>query len=356
MVKMEKEVTFREIIEKAGEFFQEFWRFKFWIFSVAVLAACALAYQAHKAPVRYTAKLTYTLNDGKTGGGALSGILGSFGIGGVSKVNLEKLVSLSLSRNLIQKMLFTKVSLDTFGGKADYIANHLLILHQFRQTWSKDAPGLENWVFTHDSIEKFQPTELWVLKRMISEVSGSKEISNPIFSSTFDATTGILTMSASTVDEQLAVEISHSVYNYLRDFYISTNQQAQQSTIRYAAVKTDSVFQQLKSREYALSRFNDTHRNLQDMQVMTERRLLESEILKLKTLYAEATKNKELAEFSLNSGGLPDMLLIDEPLMPLDSDFQPWWLAAIKGMLVGTFAMVLLFSFRKMVKDAYAAS
>lgn len=353
---MQKEVTFREIIEKAGEFFQEYWRYKLWIILVAVLLGSFFAYRAQLAPVRYTAKLTYTLNDGKAGGGALSGILGSFGIGGVSKVNLEKLVSLSLSRNLIQKMLFTKVALDTFGGKEDYIANHLMALHQFRKAWSEDAPGLENWAFTHDSIENFQETELWVLKKLVSEVTGSKDISHPIFSSTFDATTGMLTMSASTVDEQLAIEICRTVFADLRAFYISTNQQSQQSTIKYAMVKTDSVFHQLKSREYALSRFNDTHRNLQDMQVMTERRLLEAEILKLKTLYAEATKNKELAEFSLNSGGVPDMLLIDEPLMPLDSDFQPWWLAAIKGMLVGTFAMLLLFSFRKMVKDAYAAT
>jgi hypothetical protein len=352
---MDKAITFRDLIEKAVEFVRAYWHAKWWILFITITTVSAMLYFSSKKQVRYTASLTYTLNDGKSAPGALTGILGSFGIGGGSKVNLEKLVRLSMSRNLVQKMLFTRVHLDTFGGREDFIANHLIRLHEYNKKWGKDFIGRDSLLFQHDSIDLFDRDDLKLLKNLIGEVVGGKNNPNPVCSSAFDANTGILTLQAHTVDEQLSVEMCHSLYNYLKEFYSITNQQSQTSTVEYARVKSDSVYQQLKSKEYALSRFNDSHRNLIDMEVMTERRLLESDILKLKTLYAEVTKNRELAEFSLNAGQT-EMIVIDEPIMPLDSDFQPLWLALLKGVLIGVAVSLLFFTFKKMIKDALAAA
>ncbi|MBK8547484.1 MAG: hypothetical protein IPL63_08875 [Saprospiraceae bacterium] len=58
----------------------------------------------------------------------------------------------------------------------------------------------------------------------------------------------------------------------------------------------------MQSKEFQLARFNDSHRNLTDPSMITRRKIMETELLKLKTMYAEVTKNRELADFTLSAG------------------------------------------------------
>lgn len=76
---------------------------KWWIILIALPFIAYFGYKAKTALVTFQANLTYSMNDGSGGGGGLSGILGSFGLGKGGKVNLDKIVELSKSRNIIQK-------------------------------------------------------------------------------------------------------------------------------------------------------------------------------------------------------------------------------------------------------------
>ncbi|MBK9564373.1 MAG: hypothetical protein IPO37_04060 [Saprospiraceae bacterium] len=347
------EITLKELIEKLMEFLQELWAKKWWIIALTIPVMTYFGYKAKKAEVTYTAQLTYLLNDGSGSGGALGGILGSFGLGKGGKVNLDRIVELSRSRNIIQKVLFTEVPLDTFQGKKDLIANHLITLYQLDKQWTNKNKDWTGFQFKSTDISTFKGDDLAALKMLYGKVVGGKNVKNPIFSNGFNEDTGILTITATTVDEELSIIFANLVYSELKQYYTESSTKGNQNTFEFVEAKTDSIFALLRSKEFQLSRFNDSYRNLTDPNLLTQRRLLEIEILKLKTMYAEATKNREIADFSLASG-TPDINIIDEPLPPLEPNAMSLLIELIKGGLLGGLLASGFFIARKIVVDAMA--
>ena len=78
---------------------------------------------------------------------------------------------------------------------------------------------------------------------------------------------------------------------------------------------------------------------------------METELLKLKTMYAEVTKNRELADFTL-SAGTPDISIIDEPIPPLEPMGASLLIELIKGALLGGLLSLSFVLGRKIVLDA----
>lgn len=68
--------------------------------------------------------------------------------------------------------------------------------------------------------------------------------------------------------------------------------------------------------------------------MLVQRKILETEIQKLTLMYGEATKNYEIADFSLEAG-TPEISIIDEPLPPLEPIAESLLISLIKGGLLG---------------------
>lgn len=345
------EITLKELIEKLLEFWRELWAKKWWIILITIPFLLYFGYKAKTNVITYTAALTYTLSDGGGGGGGLSGILGSFGLGKGGKVNLDRIVELSKSRNIIQKMLFTKVALDTLGDKPDYIANHLLTLYELDKEWTNDKKDWTGFRFNSDTIKTFTKDELSALKSLHGKVVGGKDVKNPIFSNGFNEDTGILTMSSNTVDEELSITICNEVYKQLKKYYEVSSTKGGQNTFNFVEAKKDSILNLLKSKKYQLARFEDSHRNLTDPTLLVQKSMIETEIQKLTLMYGEVTKNYEIADFSLETS-TPDITIIDEPLPPLEPNAMSLIIELIKGGLLGGLLAAGFFIARKIVKDA----
>lgn len=345
------EITLKELIEKLLEFWRELWSKKWWIIALSLPIISYFGYKAKTTEVTYSAQLTYTLNDGSGGGGALAGILGSFGLGKGGKINLDRIVELSKSRNILHKVLFTPIPLDTFDGKKDFVANHLIRLYELDKVWTNKKQDYTGFLFTSDSISSFDNMELSALKMLYGKVVGGKNVKNPVFSNGFNEDTGILTISANTVDEEFSIAFANLVFKELKQYYLATSTTGNKNTFEFVEAKTDSIFALLRAKEFQLTAFNDSHRNLSDPGLLTQKRLLETEILKLKTMYAEATKNRELADFSLTAG-TPEISIIDEPLPPLEPNGLSLIMELIKGALLGGLLSAGFFIGRKIVVDA----
>ncbi|KXK40757.1 MAG: hypothetical protein J5I52_09105 [Saprospiraceae bacterium] len=347
----EEEITLKELIEKLIEYWKELWHKKWWIVSIAIPFIVFFGYKAIKTPVIYEAPLTYTLNDGSGGVGALSSILGSFGLGKGGKINLDKIVELSKSRHILHKVLFTTIPLDTFGGRQDFIANHLIKLHNLDTEWTNEQNDYTGFVFRSDSIDHFTTKELRALKMLYGKVVGGKNEKNPIFSNGYNEDTGILTITTSTRDEELSIAFSKLAYDELKNYYVNNVSKGNENTFEFVKMKTDSIFSLLRTKEFQLAHFDDSHRNLADPNLLTQRKLLETEILKLKAMYAEVTKNQELADFSLTAG-MPDITVIDEPFPPLEGKGASLIIELIKGALIGGLLAVGFFIARKIILQA----
>lgn len=334
------------------DFWIELWNNKWWIILFCLPFGTYFGYKASKEKITYDAALTYTLSDAS--GGGLGGILGSFGLGQAGKLNLDRIVELSKSRNIIQKVLFKKIELDTFKGKPDFIANHLISLEEFDKVWAKTKPKYEKFRFSSADISTFSQDEMSVLKMLYQEVVGNRSIDNPIFTNGFNEGTGILTMHAKTVDEQLSIGISNCVFDEVKRYYISIKTASPDKNVKFVAEKTDSIANLLKSKQYQLARFNDTHRNLVDPDILVQKKMIETDIQKLTIMYGEATKNYEIADFSLLASS-PEINLIDEPLPPLDPDEVSLIISIIKGLLIGGLLATVFFIGRKIFRDAMNA-
>lgn len=345
------EITLKELIEKILEFWREIWSKKWWIILAAIPFMAYFGYNAKNTKLLYQANLTYSLNEGGGGGGALGGLLGSFGLGKGGKVNLERIVALSKSRRIIQPVLFQKIILDTLDGKEDYIANHLITLQEFDKLWMKTNPKFENFRFTTDDIEKFDRTALSAFKMLHGQMIGGEGVVNPIFTNTFNEDTGIMTISGNTVDEELSIDITNLIFANLKEYYLKTNTNSSKNTFEFVQAKTDSIYQRMTSKEYQLSKFNDSHRNLSDPNLLTQRKLMETELLKLKTMYAEATKNYEVADFSLEAS-TPDISIIDSPIPPISPKGASLLISLIKGAFLGGMLALTIIIGRKIVVDA----
>lgn len=345
------EITLKELIEKLLEFWRELWAKKWWIILITIPFLVYFGYKAKNSVTTYNAVLTYTLSDGSGGGGGLSGILGSFGLGKGGKVNLDRIVELSKSRNIIQKVLFTKVVLDTLGDTPDYIANHLLVLYELDKEWTNENKDWTGFRFNSDSIKTFNHDELSALKKLHGKVVGGKDVKNPIFSNGFNEDTGILAMTSNTVDEELSITICNEVYRELKKYYELSSTKGGQNTFDFVEAKKDSILNLLKSKKYQLAKFEDSHRDLTDPTLLVQKSMIETEIQKLTLMYGEVTKNYEIADFSLETS-TPDITIIDEPLPPLDPIGVSLLMELIKGGLLGGLISAGFFIARKIVLDA----
>jgi uncharacterized protein involved in exopolysaccharide biosynthesis len=145
------------------------------------------------------------------------------------------------------------------------------------------------------------------------------------------------------------------MFEALKRYYIFTTTKGSQSALIFVKQKADSIYALLKTTEFQLNSYNDRNRNATDPSIIAQRKLIETELLKLKTMYGEVTKNEELADFSLTAG-TPEIMIIDAPISPLEAQVLTLTKAIIMGLLAGLIAGVFFFTFRKLLLDALRTS
>src|SRR6056300_949110 len=115
-----------DTLQLIKEYWAEVWSKKWYVVAGALLLAGILITQAWFTPKKYTAPLTFMMNedDGKSSMG-ISAILGEIGFGGGSGggQNFEKITSLATSRLILEKCFYQKVILN---GQKDFLGNHIL--------------------------------------------------------------------------------------------------------------------------------------------------------------------------------------------------------------------------------------
>jgi hypothetical protein len=309
-------------------------------------------YQVSRNPVTYTAKLTFMLNEDSSPVG-LSSVLGSVSglLGGGKDYQLEKILEIARSRRVVAATLFEKIEMN---GKEDYFANHIIRVQGLHKRWEKSAE-LNGFVFKHDSIEQFNRTENTALKALHGEVVGGEGVPMPIFSSSVNDDTGILTLSSKTNDEALSIDFLNVLYENISDFYINKSVERERSTLDLLAEKRDSIARALNRNDYADAQFQDRNRALllQESKVPAKRYQRNSQLLAL--MYGEAVKNAEFAEFALKNK-MPFITPIDMPIPPLQPDPRGRGKAAIIAAVLGFGIALSIVMGRKLYRDAMAGS
>ncbi len=341
------EITLKELILKVQEFYTEIIRNWTWILFITIPLIVFMLYRSSSTPTKYLASLTFMLNEEENSAmGALGGLAASF-LGGSSggEFNLDKMLALAKSRNIIQRALFEKIELN---GETDFYGNHLITMYGFHEKW-EEHESLKKFKFTHDSLAVFNRTENSALKRLHSLVIGSAK--NPGLLSNVKDDTGIINMNLSSNNEDLSINLVKTIYTKLSNFYIDKAIEQQKQTYLLVKAKTDSLRKELNNTQYQLLKFKDSQRNLSLRQYGAQELRLQRNTQILSLAYGEALKNLEMADFSLKSK-TPFIQSIDIPIAPIAPIKESKIKSIILGGVLGLFISIILIIGRKIIRDA----
>jgi uncharacterized protein involved in exopolysaccharide biosynthesis len=322
-------ITSKEVFQDIKHYAIEIWNKKYIILGVTVLAAAYYIYSSMSQPKKYVAEKTFMVSDDE-GGGGISSILGQFGFGaaGGSKNNYQKITEIGRSNLIIDRVLMDSAELD---GNKDLIANHVIKQLNLHKSW-EDSDSINGFLFTDSNVNTNNASA--VKKILQALVRGNTELPSPggIVDITYDLESTILRISASTPSASLSIKLAETSFDKLAEFYIDKAIQSQRATYIQLKNKADSVAALLSGNEKSYAQNSDFNQGL----VLNSDRLSQARSMRnievYATMYGEVLKNKETAEFMLNSQ-TPYFQAIDSPYLPLYNQN--------KFSLIGTILFVL---------------
>ena len=353
-----EELSFKDLLLKIVEFWNELWRLKLWIIVAGIVVGILMGSKYLGSPKYYEADLSFMLNDEEKPSMSFGGVLGQFGLGGMGgESNLEKILELSKTRKITQEAIFQKA---VVKNKTDFLANHIIANQDSLGLWQKKKwynfretdpkMDIKDFRFSQDDIDNFSKKENKALKAIYNIIVGGDNKLG-LLSNRYNESTGIMTLSTNSPDPNLSIALAETFFNTLSKYYIDKSVEKQQATYNIIQQKADSIHNALMGAESNLANFRDRSRGLfKNKDQLTEGQLMR-EIQKLNIMYGEAAKNKEMADFSLQNK-TPYIQIIDAPILPLNGRKKSTLKYLIIGGLIGGFLSSAFFIFRKIIRDA----
>jgi len=350
---VKKDMNFKDFVHLVRDYIQFFLRKSLWVLSFGLLLAGLFIFNEWREPITYSGSLTFMVNeDDNSSIGGVGAILGQFGLGGAasSEYNLDKIVELGRSKRITESVLLDSTEVN---GKTDLVANHLIKAYEYHEKW-KDSKieELHDFYFSNADKSNFSRVEYLVLDILNGRLVGKPQEGIPgIMSIDYEDKTGILTISGTSLREELSLDVAELIYKHLSSFYVDKSTEKQRETLTKLESMTDSVNAELKQLEYNLAVFQDRSLGVlqQKNQIQKSRMLREIQVLSI--MYGETVKNRETARFVLESA-TPFFQQIDAPHYPLAKKKKAYLKQAIIGGAFGCFLGVVFFGFRKAYQDA----
>lgn len=283
-------------------------------------------------PITYTSRLTFVVEESKSGGGSLlSGLAGQLGfdLGGISGTggvlagdNVQQLLR---SQKMIKNTLLTP-----FGDSSTIsIADEYARTSKLSEAWGKKYNDGKPVRFPIDSVPytRLQDSLLQVIIKRINdkELAVGKLDKKLSF---FEATVNMH-------NEALAQAFTTRLIDQATRFYIDTKTKRQRNNVNRLQARADSIGLLLNQKTYSASQANgimlDVNPAYPTANVGVE--LKQRDKLVLQTIYAEIVKNLEISRTMLLQE-TPTFQIVDEPELPLKKNRTGYLISIIYGGLI----------------------
>ena len=257
-----------------------------------------------KLKVNYTGNLTFMINQNEGISGELGPSnylfdLGYMNSGGNSSLNPNRIRELSRTRLVISKAIFKKI---TIGDRTDYLANFILEFYEY------NIPH-PYYTFELINLDSFSRAQNSVLNSLVNKLN------QEILSMTYSES-GIFTLRAVTLREELSKNLVEAYYEGLSEFYINKTSENEQISFNFLDERLDSLDRELKLAETRLAVWEDRNRALIVQRALVERDRLFRNMEVLQATYLETLKSHQVAKLQLNNQ-TPIFQIIDPPSYPL---------------------------------------
>lgn len=344
------EITFKELVLKFKEWFlfiKSKWKL---LFLVGLIGGSIGFIYASTQKVRYTAKMTFVLEEGKassSGLGGLASLAGQFGVdlssnssGGV--LSGDNILLYFKTTSLAREVLLSKF--DSLGHKS--IADEYAIVYDLTESWSKNKKiGKINFpvINNNTSYNRLQDSLL-------------QEIIKDILSNKFDVTrkdkkAGFIDVTVTMQSEILAKLYCERIVQKVVERYINMKTQRQNATVEKLQLRVDSISNLLRQKTLkgATLQNSSTTMDINPLYRTGTSVAVESTIRDktlLSTIFASVTQNLEVAKFTL-SQETPVIQIVDSPILPLKKQKQSRLFMALLGSFILTFGFILILILKK---------
>lgn len=326
-----QEMSLKDLLNKVHAFYLEL-RSQWKVVLLFIFISCGgFVADAWLTRLKYPAQLTFMVReDSKNGLNGVASLLGQFGFGGggSGEYNLDKIIELAKSRHIVQAALFDSARVN---GKNDFLANHIIYIHNLQKNWRKDTL-LRDFHFTRNDVEHFDRRENKALKSLHQYMVTDPK--STFVAAGYSKQTSILNLTVSACSEELSIALVEALYRKLSAFYIEQSTAQSRQTVRNLESRTDSIREILTGYERNLARTEDRTLGLLLKEDRVPQKRLGTDVQILNLMYAEAIKNLETASFLLKNS-TPIFMEIDKPLAPIKPVGASKKIALALGLLVG---------------------
>jgi uncharacterized protein involved in exopolysaccharide biosynthesis len=339
------ELQLKDILIKLSEYKLYLFSKKFTIISVSGIFFVLGIVFAISADKKYTAELTFVVEDKQQAGGALgsmSGMASQFGfdIGSSSNTTFSQnnILELLKSRGVVEAALMQNRKVNKTN---DLLIEHYLDLNKIKDSWktNKDInPVSFHGILTqdNDSISG----DVWkniIEDKLVVELQSDKA--------------NIINLSYRSVNDEFAKMFVEALIEQMSEMYITYQTAQASNTLSFLNNRADSIFIELEIAEEEFAKVKDINQRI----VKASGRLKELQLMRrvevLNAMYLEIVKNLELSKITLLNQ-TPIIQIIDKPILPLNQEIKPKSLLGILGAFLGMFLSVFFFVFRKLFNDA----
>jgi hypothetical protein len=328
------EISLKELIEKGKEWYAYFLsQWKIIILVGFIGALLGLAYSFLNKP-KYTATLTFAMENEKSGGsGGILSLASQFGFdlgssgGGIFEGG--NLIELFKSRTMVEQALMKPVF---YNGDTISLAEMYIQKNQWRKSWEK-KPKLAKIQFIPETKRKyFTRIHDSILGVIYSDLS-----KNYLAVAQKDKKVSIFTMEVTSSNELFSLYFCENLARQVGKFYIETKSKKARANMEILARQTDSIREELNSAISGLASANDNTFNLNPAlnirRVPSAKRQVD--VQANTAILTELVKQTELAKVTVRRE-TPLIQVLDRPILPLKKDF----VGKLKGIVFGGFIAV----------------
>jgi hypothetical protein len=342
----DEELTLRDVALRFRDFLLEVranWKL---MLLLCAAGTAAMLISTLLTPRVYPAVLTFMVREDSQGGaGGIASILGQFGLGGnaAGEFNLDKISELGKSQRIVRAALFDSAQVN---GKRDLIANHILDIYRLGEKEWRRSPALRQLRFQRADPDSISPLENLALKLLHEHIVQSKK---KLVNIGFAKQTGILSLTVTSLDQDLSIHLCRSLYRHLNEFYVEQSTAQPRLTVKNLQQRADSIRAVLTGTERLLARTEDRNLGLLLREDRVPQKRMGSDVQMLTVMYAEVVKNLETASFLLKNT-TPVFLEIDQPTLPIIGVRTPLTRSAAYGFVVGLLLGIVIIFVRKLLR------
>jgi len=302
-----------------------------------IVGGClGVTYSVFKKPI-YTAKLSFALEDEKTGGGIGNalGLATSLGLdvggegGGI--FTGSNLAELFKSRSMVEQTLLTPVKVD---GELISLAEMYIQNNNWRKKWEGDDKFKSLQFLPNNKRVGFTRVHDSILGKIYENLSkGGLNVGQK------DKKVAIITIDVSSKNELFAKYFCEALAKQVGKFYVETKSKKARLNMDILERQTDSVRRELNGAITGVAVANDNTFNLNPAlnvrRTPSARRQVD--VQANTAILTELVKQAELAKVALRKE-TPLIQIIDTPILPLAKEH----LGILKGLIIGAFIAIFL--------------